>query len=86
MENASQSPASATSAAQTRRYPPPKWKVEALETKIFSIEEEIAGITMRLADPTVYQKAADAVALKSRYEALVAECAKLTREWEELTS
>jgi ATP-binding cassette subfamily F protein 3 len=69
-----------------KKKPPPKWKVEALETRIFSLEEEIAGITMRLADPAFYQKAEDATKLRSRYDQLVAECQALTKQWEEMLS
>lgn len=78
--------AAAVAMPDAKRRPPPKWKVEALENKIFSVEEELAGITMRLADPTFYQKASDAAALKSRYDTLQAECLELTRQWEELLS
>lgn len=70
-----------------KRCPPPKWKVEALEEKIFSVEEKIASLTVRLADPVLYRNHAhEAAGLKARYDTLIAECRQLTDQWERLFS
>ncbi|NDD28634.1 MAG: ABC transporter ATP-binding protein [Proteobacteria bacterium] len=79
-------PVAAAAGRDEKKKPPPKWKVDALEAKIFAMEEEIAGITMRLADPAFYQRAEDASRLQTRYDVLVAECQKLTAQWEEMLS
>jgi len=61
-----------------------KWKIDALEKRIFTLEEELASIQARLADPEVYRVASDLTKLKTRYDTVQRECAQLTAEWEQL--
>ncbi len=69
------------------KAPPPKqrnvnkWKIEALENKIFATEEEIGKLTEQMADPKLGARAGE---VRARYDKLRAEVEVLTREWEEL--
>ncbi|HEY4001954.1 MAG TPA: ABC-F family ATP-binding cassette domain-containing protein [Candidatus Xenobia bacterium] len=61
-----------------------RWTVEALEKKIFSLEEQIVELAGRLADPEVHRDPQVSARTTREYEALVAECATLTATWEEM--
>lgn len=60
------------------------WKLEALEKKIFSLEERLEELTTQLADPALYAKPAEQKKVSDLYEATKAECEKLTALWEEM--
>lgn len=63
---------------------PLKWKLEALEKKIFELEEEVARLTAELSDPGLYARPAEAAAKHEQYERLTAQVAELTAIWEEM--
>jgi ATP-binding cassette subfamily F protein 3 len=61
------------------------WKLEALEKKIFTLEELMEQLTERLADPALYADPARQQEITARYEATKKECEQLTALWEEMT-
>ncbi len=62
------------------------WKLEALEAKIFALEDELSALTARLSDPELYKDAAAAARTQADYEARKAQCEELTEIWDEMTT
>ena len=68
---------------------PPKlnlWKLDALEKKIFALEEEISCVSQALADPKTYEDGDIVKGLQGSYEDLQIQCLELTQLWEEMTA
>lgn len=61
------------------------WKLEALEKKIFALEERMEQLTESLADPALYSEPARQQQVAAEYEATKKECEQLTALWEEMT-
>jgi ATP-binding cassette subfamily F protein 3 len=61
------------------------WKLEALEKKIFVLEERLEQLTQSLADPALYSQPAQQQKVAAEYEATKSECEELTALWEEMT-
>lgn len=64
---------------------PGGWKLDALEKKIFSLEEELEDLGEQLARPDLYIRPQEQNKISLRYEAVQRECEKLTALWEEMT-
>ena len=60
------------------------WKLEALEKKIFSLEELLEQLTEEMADPELYTRPDEQKRLSDKYLATKAECEELTALWEEM--
>lgn len=60
------------------------WKLEALEKKIFSLEERLEELTKELADPELYSNPEEQRRVSERYEKTRKECEELTLIWEEM--
>lgn len=60
------------------------WKLEALEKKIFSLEEQLEELTARLADPDLYSDPVEQTRVAKSYEKVKQECDDLTALWEEM--
>jgi ATP-binding cassette, subfamily F, member 3 len=60
------------------------WKLEALEKKIFSLEERLEELTVSMADPKVYSNPPELKTLSEKYEKTKVECDELTALWEEM--
>lgn len=60
------------------------WKLEALEKKIFGLEELLEELTVAMADPELYTNPAEQMRLSDKYDATKAECEELTALWEEM--
>ena len=60
-------------------------KLEALEKKIYSLEEEMKELEGVLADPVTYQDQDTASQAQRRYEEAGSEYEKLMAQWEEMT-
>ncbi|MCA9792987.1 MAG: ABC-F family ATP-binding cassette domain-containing protein, partial [Candidatus Eremiobacteraeota bacterium] len=61
------------------------WKLEALEAKIFALEEELESLTAQLADPALYQEGAGHEAVQARYTEVEAQIEELTGIWDTMT-
>ena len=61
------------------------WKLEALEKKIFGLEERLEELTATLADPDLYSRPAEQQRVGLEYETTKRECEQLTALWEEMT-
>lgn len=61
------------------------WKLEALEKKIFSLEERLEELTEALADPDLYSDVERQQQISEEYQATRAQCDELTQVWEEMT-
>ena len=64
---------------------PIRWKMEALEKKIFELEELVATLAAELADPGLYACPAEADAKRRQYEERSAEVAGLMEIWDQMT-
>lgn len=71
--------------ARSERAREVPWKLDALEAKIFSLEEELSLLGQELSDPELYRDSERQQAVQSRYEELTRECEELTALWEEMT-
>jgi ATP-binding cassette, subfamily F, member 3 len=60
------------------------WKLEALEKKIFTLEEQLEELTEALADPALYSNLEEQTRVSERYEKTKKECEELTALWEEM--
>ena len=60
------------------------WKLEALEKKIFSLEERLEELTEALADPELYSNPEEQKRVSDSYEKTKRECEELTLLWEEM--
>ena len=60
------------------------WKLEALEKKIFSLEERLEELTAALADPELYSNPQKQKRVSDSYEKTKRECEELTLLWEEM--
>ena len=58
--------------------------MEALEKKIFSLEELLEQLTEEMADPELYTRPDEQKRLSDKYLATKAECEELTALWEEM--
>jgi ATP-binding cassette subfamily F protein 3 len=67
---------------KARRTP---WKLEALEKKIFALEERLEKLGASLADPALYAVPDEQRKISTEYEATRQECEQLTALWEEMT-
>jgi ATP-binding cassette subfamily F protein 3 len=67
---------------KARRTP---WKLEALEKKIFSLEERLEELARELSDPELYTRPNEQQRIGSEYEQAKRECEELTALWEEMT-
>lgn len=76
----------AQEAERTRNTSPTKfkWKLEALEKRICTLEEELKELGLQLADPSIYSDPDKVQRLKREYEAKEAENDELTAIWEEM--
>ena len=63
---------------------PIRWKLEALEKRIFELEDELKALSEELADPKLYSDPALSSAKRARYEKCQAEVTELTAIWEEM--
>ncbi len=61
------------------------WKLDALEKKIFVLEERLEQLTEAMADPALYSNPAEQQKVSSQYDATKKECDELTALWEEMT-
>ncbi|MBM3462204.1 MAG: ABC-F family ATP-binding cassette domain-containing protein [Armatimonadetes bacterium] len=59
-----------------------KWKIEALEARLFALEEELEKLRVRLADPLFYRDPKGSAQVKARHDQVEREIAALTEEWE----
>ena len=76
------SPQAASKPDRGKRTP---WKLEALEKKIFTLEDRLEKLTAALADPALYSNPAQQQKVSSDYDATKRECEELTALWEEMT-
>jgi len=60
------------------------WKLEALEKKIFSLEESLEELTQAMADPELYSNPQEQRILGEKYQKTKSECDELTAIWEEM--
>lgn len=60
------------------------WKLEALEKKIFSLEELLESLTEQLADPELYNNPEEQQRLSEQYRQTREQCDELTALWEEM--
>ena len=60
------------------------WKLEALEKKIFVLEEQLEQLTETLADPALYSDPTEQQKVSAKYDATKKECEELTALWEEM--
>ena len=60
------------------------WKLEALEKKIFSLEETLEELSVEMADPANYANPVKQKSLTEKYEATKSQCDELTALWEEM--
>lgn len=60
------------------------WKLEALEKKIFGLEELLEQLTEEMADPELYTRPEEQKRLSDKYLSTKAECEELTALWEEM--
>ena len=58
--------------------------MEALEKKIFSLEERLEELTEALADPELYSNPEEQKRVSDSYEKTKRECEELTLLWEEM--
>lgn len=72
----------APKADKAKRTP---WKLEALEKKIFSLEERLEELTEALADPELYTRVEEQQKISQDYDATKRQCEELTELWEEMT-
>jgi len=63
---------------------PIRWKLEALEKRIFELEGEVARLAEALADPGLYARPEQAEAMRQEYERASAEVAELMPIWDEM--
>jgi len=70
--------------ASPRGSKPIRWKLEALEKRIFELEGEVARLAEALADPGLYARPEHAEAMRQEYERASAEVAELMPIWDEL--
>lgn len=75
-------PASVAKDSRAKRTP---WKLEALEKKIFSLEERLEELTELLADPELYTRLDEQQAISKEFETVRSQCDELTTIWEEMT-
>jgi ATP-binding cassette subfamily F protein 3 len=75
------SPKSRPKLDKAKRTP---WKLEALEKKIFSLEEALEQLSERMADPDVFSDPDELGKVSQEYEATKLECEELTALWEEM--
>ena len=61
------------------------WKLEALEKKIFKLEERLEELTVTLADPDLYTRVEEQKKVSSEYEETKIQCEELMQIWEEMT-
>jgi ATP-binding cassette subfamily F protein 3 len=61
------------------------WKLDALEKKIFLLEERLEQLTQALSDPALYSQPTQQQKIGAEYEATKRECEELTALWEEMT-
>ena len=62
------------------------WTQEALEKKIYQLEDDMARISEEMSDPALYQNPDKAQKLQTRFADLQGECQQLTGLWEEMVS
>ena len=74
-------PASNAKVDKAKRTP---WKLEALEKKIFTLEEKLEELTQKLSDPDLYSKPDEQRKVSEAYDATKRECEELTALWEEM--
>lgn len=60
------------------------WKLEALEKKIFSLEEALEELSLEMADPANYSNPVKQKTLTQEYEKTKNQCEELTALWEEM--
>ncbi|MFA5505912.1 MAG: ABC-F family ATP-binding cassette domain-containing protein, partial [Vulcanimicrobiota bacterium] len=60
------------------------WKLEALEKKIYALEEQLDELTRKLADPELYSDPIEQRRVSESYEKTRRECEELTLVWEEM--
>ena len=60
------------------------WKLEALEKKIFTLEEKLEELSQAMADPKNYSNPVQFKALNTDYEKTKLQCDELTLVWEEM--
>jgi ATP-binding cassette, subfamily F, member 3 len=60
------------------------WTLEALEKKIFQLEDEMQQISTQMGQPETYQNVAQSQKLQGRFDTLQTECQQLTQIWEEM--
>ncbi len=76
-------PAAAGKPDKAKRTP---WKLEALEKKIFQLEERLEELTQALSEPDLYTRPAEQQKIGAEYDAAKRECEELTVLWEEMAS
>ena len=69
-----------------RETRPIRWKLEALEKRIFELEEKVSTLTGELADPSLYARPDEAAAKRELYEKASTEVAELMALWDEMTA
>ncbi|NMA28511.1 MAG: ABC-F family ATP-binding cassette domain-containing protein [Burkholderiales bacterium] len=80
----------ADSRRRGNKTPPPRgskpirWKLEALEKRIFELEDEVARLAEDLAAPDLYARPEQAEAMRQEYERASAEVAELMSIWDEM--
>ena len=77
-------PVSATFQPKADKAKRTPWKLEALEKKIFALEEQLEELTEALADPELYSDPDEQVKVSAKYEKTRKECEELTALWEEM--
>ncbi len=61
-----------------------RWKQEALEKRIFELEDEVAQLGERLGDPSLYSDPVQAQQTQQQYEAKKREVEELTQIWDDM--
>ncbi len=77
-------PARRRGQAETGGPKPIRWKLEALEKRIFELEGQVAQLTEDLADPGLYARPDEADLKRQQYEKATAEVAELMQIWDEM--
>ena len=79
---AATTPTGPSKSDKSKRTP---WKLDALEKRIFLLEERLEQLTQALSDPALYSQPAQQQKIAADYDASKRECEELTALWEEMT-
>ncbi len=77
-------PVPATEAVKADKAKRTPWKLEALERKIFTLEETLTRLTEKLGDPCLYTSPDEQQRLSREYQQVKDQCDELTALWEEM--